>query len=189
MQSNELYNLILKHSTPDGNAADITAELNAAEVVEPLTLTFEQIETEIGEDSADIVIGTLYAAAEARATIRARLSNMEKGGVNFGSEKLAKHLPAMSANWPDGLLEKLMSAGVRHTPVLTEPVTVDDVNRALDWPAENERRSNLQRHVNQVMAELTSRLGDQAAIAETLLAEIEAGEELTNSKINERLGA
>jgi len=123
-----------------GNFAAVAAELNAATIRKTDTTlrTARWIMTQLtgvvdpttGATESDIVLGTLQAATVPR--IKAAYDSLCSDGLDLSNDQIQAMVPrlAAAANWPAGLAEKVLSAGVWHVSAADEnglsPVTADD---------------------------------------------------------------
>lgn len=89
-----------------------------------------RVENGIPLTEADIVLGTLQAAAIPR--VKAAYDSLCNGGLDLSEDQVQQMIPVLAAagSWPTGLAAKILAAGRQNKAVLEVPVTADDCQKA-----------------------------------------------------------
>ena len=88
------------------------------------------VNPQTGATEADVVLGTLQQSTVPR--VKAAYDSLCSTGIDLSEAQVQQMLPilATAANWPAGLAEKIMQAGLWNEPLLSSPVTAEDCRQA-----------------------------------------------------------
>ena len=135
MSPGEISQLIDEHASRTDTAEDIAAALNAAAVETRITarVTTATLLDALEPDEFATVRTVLAAAAAQSPYADGVREAMAGQGVMFSDSRSLEFIEQLRGQLGDVVADKLRALGVVSAPVLSEPVTVEQVTTALEW--------------------------------------------------------